>query len=314
MNGNERVRTHTASPGEKVPGLTPPSKPALGFDFASLKPPEPGLHIVATPIGNLGDITLRALNVLHNADVIYCEDTRHTRRLTGRFAIKTKLSPYHDHNAERVRPEILARLGAGATLALVSDAGTPLISDPGYKLIVAAVGAGHAVTTEPGPSAAIAALVLSGLPTDRFLFLGFLPPKSAARRAVLQEIKTVRASLVLFEAPQRLAASLADLAAILGNRPAAIAREITKLHEEVRRGGLADLAAAFPEAPKGEIAIVIGPPDAEPPAAEELDAALEAALGHESLKTAVAQVAARLALPRAQVYARALTLTGRKAP
>lgn len=286
----------------------------MGFEFAALKRPSPGLHVVATPIGNLGDITLRALNVLTHADVIYCEDTRHTGHLTERFSITTRLSPYHDHNAERVRPEILGRLAAGGTLALVSDAGTPLISDPGYKLVTEAVAAGHAVTTEPGPSAALAALVLSGLPTDRFLFLGFLPPKSAARRAALQEVKAVRASLVLFEAPQRLAASLADLVAVLGNRPAAVARELTKLHEEVRRSGLVELAAAFAEAPKGEIVIVVGPPSDEAPPAEDLDAALEEALARESLKTAVAEVAARLALPRAQVYARALALTTRKTP
>jgi 16S rRNA (cytidine1402-2'-O)-methyltransferase len=267
---------------------------------------------VATPIGNLGDITLRALKVLGEANTVYCEDTRLTRRLMERYALTTRLHAYHDHNAEKVRPAILARLGAGETIALVSDAGTPLISDPGYKLVRAATDAGIAVTTEPGASAVLSALVLSGLPADRFLFLGFLPPKQSARRTALGEIKAVRASLVLFEAPQRLPATLSDLVAILGNRRGAIARELTKLHETVRRGSLAALAEEFAMSPRGEIVIIVGPPEETAAPEGDLDALLGEALGRETLKTAVAEIAAHLGLPRAQVYARALALSGRK--
>jgi 16S rRNA (cytidine1402-2'-O)-methyltransferase len=292
--------------------VTLPSKPAPRPDLAALKPPAAGLHLVATPIGNLGDITLRALKVLGEANAVYCEDTRLTRRLMERYGLTTRLHAYHDHNAEKVRPAILARLGAGETIALVSDAGTPLISDPGYKLVRAAIDAGFSVTTLPGASSALSALVLSGLPADRFLFLGFLPPKQSARRSALGEIKTVRASLVLFEAPQRLPATLGDLVVILGNRQGAIARELTKLHETVRRGRLAALAQEFSTPPRGEIVIIVGPPEETAAPEEDLDALLQEALARETLKTAVAEIAARLALPRAQVYARALALSGRK--
>ncbi|HXZ67737.1 MAG TPA: 16S rRNA (cytidine(1402)-2'-O)-methyltransferase, partial [Alphaproteobacteria bacterium] len=219
-----------------------PSKPAPKIDLGALPVPAPGLHIVATPIGNLADITLRALATLAHADIVYCEDTRHSRKLFERFGLRPRLASYHEHNAEEKRAEVLDALKDGKTVALISDAGTPLISDPGFKLVREAVAAGHAVTTEPGPSAAIAALTLAGLPTDRFLFLGFLSPKSAARREQILRVKEVRASLVIYESPQRVAATLSDLAACLGPRPAAIARELTKLHEEVKRGTLTELA------------------------------------------------------------------------
>lgn len=292
-----------------------PSKPAPKIDVGALPAPDAGLHIVATPIGNLSDITLRALATLAHADIVYCEDTRHSRKLFEHFGLRPRLAAYHEHNAEEKRGEILAALSEGKTIALISDAGTPLISDPGFKLVREAVAAGHTVTTEPGPSAAIAALTLAGLPTDRFLFLGFLSPKSAARREEILGVKDVRASLVIYESPQRVAASLADLVACLGARPAAVAREITKLHEEVKRGTLEELAQQMAEAetPKGEIVIIVGPPGDEAHEEVDLDAALTNALAHASLKEAVAQVTAELGLSRRVVYARALALS-KKAP
>lgn len=272
------------------------------------------LLVVATPIGNLGDITLRALEALKAADVIACEDTRTTAKLLARHLIRRPTTPYHDHNAEKARPILLRRMAEGETVALVSDAGTPLVADPGYKLVSEAIAAGMAVEALPGPSAALSALVLSGLPTDRFLFAGFLPPKEAARRASLRDFVGLRASLVFFESPQRLAASLADMASILGDRPAAVARELTKLHEEVRRGRLADLAAHYERsgAPKGEVVVVVGPPSeaAQEASEADLDTLLRAALGRESLRDAVAAVAEATGAPRRAVYARALALAG----
>src|SRR6202521_73128 len=205
----------------------------------------PGLHVVATPIGNLGDVTLRALEVLAGADLIACEDTRVTRRLLDHYGITTPLAPYHEHNAAAARPKLLARLAAGDAVALVSDAGTPLISDPGFKLAREAGAAGHAVTALPGASAVLAALAVSGLPTDRFMFEGFLPAREGQRRKRIDEIKVIPATLVLFETGPRIAAALADLAAALGPREAAICRELTKLYEEVRRGDLASLAREY---------------------------------------------------------------------
>jgi 16S rRNA (cytidine1402-2'-O)-methyltransferase len=271
-----------------------------------------GLYIAATPIGNLGDVTLRLLDALAGADLVACEDTRVTERLLLRYGLKAKLLPYHEHNAEAMRPKLLAALTDGKAVLLVSDAGTPLISDPGFKLVRAAVAAGHAVTALPGPSAVLAALAVAGLPTDRFLFAGFLPPKSAARSTAIAELAPVRASLVLLEAPQRLAAALADLAAGLGPRPAAVARELTKKFEEVRRGTLAELAAYYAEAgpPKGEVTLVIGPPlDGAAEAAIDLDGTLRAAMSKLRLSEAVAAVAAETGLPRKTVYARALALS-----
>ena len=222
----------------------------------------PGLHVVSTPIGNLGDITLRALEVLAGADLIACEDTRVTRKLLDRYGIATSLTPYHDHNAAEARPRLLARLAEGAAIALVSDAGTPLVSDPGYKLVRAVREAGHAVTVVPGASAALAALAVAGLPTDRFFFEGFLPAKSGQRRARIAELARIPATLILYETGPRLAAALADLAQGLGPREAAVCRELTKLHEEVRRGALAALAQDYATAdePRGEIVLVIAPP------------------------------------------------------
>jgi 16S rRNA (cytidine1402-2'-O)-methyltransferase len=274
----------------------------------------PGLHVVATPIGNLSDVTLRALQVLMSADLVLCEDTRVTRRLIERYGLKPALLSYHDHNAAAVRPRVLARLGEGAAVALVSDAGTPLVSDPGYKLVEAAIAAGHRVYPVPGPSAALAALIAAGLPTDRFLFEGFLPAKPGQRRTRIGELAGVPATLVLYESGPRLARSLADLTAGLGARSAAVCRELTKLFEEVRRGSLAELAAHYAKAgpPKGEIVIVIGPPATDAPAVslEELDRQLKATLAKMSLKDAAAAVAADTGLPRREVYRRALALAG----
>jgi len=272
---------------------------------------EPGLHIVATPIGNLGDITLRALETLAGADLIACEDTRVTRKLVDRYAIKTPLAPYHEHNAAQARPILLQRIANGAAVALVSDAGTPLVSDPGFKLVRAAQEAGHNVTTLPGPSSLLAALTLAGLPTDQFLFAGFLPPKEAARRARIAELSRIPATLVLFETGPRAAAALADLAQGLGEqREAAICRELTKLHEEVLRGNLKTLAAACAaNEPRGEIVLVIAPPQqAEPFGAAETDDLLRQALARASVKDAVGEVAAATGLPRRDVYQRALAL------
>jgi 16S rRNA (cytidine1402-2'-O)-methyltransferase len=275
-----------------------------------------GLNIVATPIGNADDITLRALATLRAADVIACEDTRVTVKLLARHGIATPLLAYHEHNAERVRPQLLERLRRGETVALVSDAGTPLVSDPGFKLVRDALAEELPVTTLPGPSAPIAALVLSGLPSDRFLFAGFLPPKTVGRRGVLTELARVPATLIFFESGARLAASLADMAETLGERPAAVARELTKFYEEVRRGTLGALAAQYRdgEPPRGEIVVLIGPPAVEAPAAdaETVDAQLRAALDGMSVRDASAAVAAATGLPRRALYARALALAERQ--
>ena len=277
--------------------------------------PSPGLYLVATPIGNTGDITLRALELLKTADVVACEDTRVTAKLLTRFGIHAHTLPYHEHNAAGMRPKLMEKLRAGQVVALVSDAGTPLISDPGYKLVQAVVEAGLPVTALPGASALLTALQLSGLPSDRFLFLGFLPNKSAARRAAIEEVSGLGATLVCYESAQRLAAMLADLAETLGPRPAAVARELTKLYEEVRRGNLPELAAHYAEAgpPKGEVVVVIGPPaDSEAETLDEagLDAALGRALATSSLRDAVAEIARLSGQPRKAVYARALALIG----
>lgn len=273
-----------------------------------------GLYLVATPIGNLGDIGARALSVLGRADLVACEDTRTTRKLMNAYGLAPRLATYHEHNAARVRPGLIAQIKAGDAVALVSDAGTPLISDPGYKLVRAAIDEGLSVTAVPGASAPLAALMVSGLPSDRFLFAGFLPPKAEARRKALAELRAVPATLIVFESARRLAQSLADMAANLGPRPAAVARELTKLHEEVRRGPLDRLAAEYAaaEAPKGEVVVVIGPPGAREAALDEteIDARLSAALaGGASLRDAVTAVAAEAGQPRQAIYTRALALT-----
>ena len=273
--------------------------------------PAPGLYVVATPIGNSGDITVRALDVLRGADLVASEDTRVTAKLFMRYGIATRLVAYHDHNAERVRPGLLARLAAGAVVALVSDAGTPLISDPGFKLVRAAVAAGLPVTALPGASAVLAALVLSGLPTDRFLFAGFLDSRAERRRRTLAELAAVPASLVFFESARRLADTLADMHAQLGERDAAVGRELTKRFEEMRRGGLSALAAHYREAgpPKGEVVVVVGPPAEAATDTPTLDDLLRDALAHQSLRDAADAVAKATGRPRREVYARALALT-----
>jgi 16S rRNA (cytidine1402-2'-O)-methyltransferase len=269
------------------------------------------LHLVATPIGNLGDITLRALWVLRGVDRILCEDTRVTARLLLQFGIDKPLEAYHDHNADRVRPAVLEALRRGETLALVADAGTPLISDPGYKLVRAALAEDLPVTAAPGASAAMTALILSGLPPDTFLFAGFLPPRSAARRRFLAQWAALHATLIFFEGPSRLAASLADMAETLGERDAAVARELTKRHEDVRRGRLAALARHYGEAgaPRGEAVIVVGPPEAAPAGAEpDVEARLRVLLASHSLRDAVALLADETGIARRILYERALAL------
>jgi 16S rRNA (cytidine1402-2'-O)-methyltransferase len=274
----------------------------------------PGLSLVATPIGNAADITLRALAVLRGADLIACEDTRVTGKLLALYGVKTRRVVYNDHNADRVRPGLLERLRQGARVALVSDAGTPLVSDPGFKLVRAAIAEGLPVTTVPGASAPLAALSLSGLPSDRFLFAGFPPRTPAARRRAFAELAGVSATLIFFESPHRLADTLADLRDVLGDREAAVARELTKLFEEVRRGRLAELAAHYGTAgsPKGEIVILVGPPEAPAAAIAAAEASLDDRLREAraamSMRDAVAAVAAATGLPRNAVYARALEL------
>jgi 16S rRNA (cytidine1402-2'-O)-methyltransferase len=271
----------------------------------------PGLYLVATPIGNLGDVTLRALETLAGVDVVACEDTRVTHRLFERYGLTTPLVAYHDHNAATARPKLLARLDAGDAVALVSDAGTPLISDPGFKLVREAQAAGHTVTAVPGASAVMAAVASAGLPTDRFFFEGFLPPREQARRARLAELADVPATLVFFETGPRIAAMLHDLAAVFGEREAAVCRELTKLHEEIRRADLAGLAQAYDQGAetRGEFVVVVGPPAAAAPIeAEELDALLRRALATASLKNAVEAVVAATGHKRRLVYQRALSL------
>jgi 16S rRNA (cytidine1402-2'-O)-methyltransferase len=281
-----------------------------GHELRAAKP-APGLYLVATPIGNLGDITLRALETLAGADLIACEDTRVTRKLTERFAIATPLIAYHEHNATLARPKLIARLQEGAAIALVSDAGTPLISDPGFKLAREAASLGLAVTALPGPSAVLAALSVAGLPTDRFFFEGFLPPKTAARRARITALAGIEATLVLFEAGTRVAATLTDLADILGERETAVCRELTKLHEEVRRASLPALAAAAASLEtRGEFVLVIAAPAAQARimADTELDMLLRERLRGGSVRDAVADVLDISGRPRREVYARALKL------
>jgi len=266
-------------------------------------PLEPGLHLVATPIGNLGDITVRALATLANADVIYCEDTRHSRTLLSHFGIGGRLEAYHEHNGERERPRVLAFLASGKRVALISDAGTPLLSDPGYKLVRDVIEAGHRVWSIPGPSALLPALTSSGLPSDAVLFAGFLPVRSAGRRARAGELAHVPATLVFYEAPTRVAEALGDLAAMLGDRPAAVARELTKRFETIERGTLGELAAAFEAREvKGEIVIVIGSPMAREATDTEIAAAVQAALATMSLRDASKAVAEALGVAKSRVY------------
>lgn len=271
----------------------------------------PGLYLVATPIGNLGDIGLRALGVLAAADAIACEDTRVSRKLTGHYGIATPLTPYHEHNAAEARPKLLARLAAGEAVALISDAGTPLISDPGYRLAREASAAGYPVTAVPGASSVLAALSVAGLPTDRFFFEGFLPPKEAGRQKRIAEIARIPATLVLFETGPRVAAALTDLAQGLGARESSVCRELTKLHEEVRRASLDALAHDYANGAetRGEFVIVIAPPAEQTADAEDVDALLRRALARVSVKDAVSEVASATGASRRDVYQRALDLT-----
>ena len=290
----------------------PETGPAL--DLSQSIPP--GLLLVATPIGNLGDISGRALDALRATDLVLCEDTRMTARLLGHYGINVRTSPLHDHNEEARVPALLDDMRGGARVVLVSDAGTPLVSDPGYRLVRAAQAAGVRVSAIPGANAAVMALVLSGLPPQPFLFLGFPPPRSAARLAAFGQLRAAEqaglsATLLWHEAPHRLAETLADLATAFGDRPAAVARELTKRFEEVRRGTLPELAAYYAaNAARGEITLVMGPPAADAPGADDLDAQLRRAMAGNSLKDAAALVATATGLPRKTVYARALALQG----
>ncbi len=273
--------------------------------------PTPGLYLVATPIGHARDITLRALDLLAAADLIAAEDTRVVANLLQIHGLSARRTiPYHDHNGAAQRPKILAALAAGQVVALVSDAGTPLVSDPGYKLVQAAVAEGYPVTALPGASAVLTGLQLSSLPTDRFTFAGFLDQKETARRRQLADLAAVPTTLIFFESANRLAESLADMAAVLGDRPAAVARELTKKFEEVRRERLSVLAAHYQTngPPRGEVVVIVGGPDPALAPAIDLDSALTAALASLSVRDATDRVAAATGLPRRQVYARALDL------
>jgi 16S rRNA (cytidine1402-2'-O)-methyltransferase len=288
-----------------VRGLPPPK-----LDDAPLAP---GLYVVATPIGNLRDITLRALDVLAAADLVLAEDTRVTGKLLSAYGLSAKLERYDEHGAERTRPRALAALAEGGRVALVSDAGTPLVSDPGYRLVREAARTGHAVFPIPGASALLAGLSAAGLPSDRFLFAGFPPPKSAARRTFLEELAGIRATLVFFEGGSRLSASLADMAAVLGEREAVVCRELTKLYETIVRGPLPTLAAdpRF-EAPKGEIVVLVAPGREAEASAADADAALKDALTRLKPADAAAAVAKALGLPRRDLYRRAMALRAAK--
>jgi len=321
---DKAVQSAESSLTEQLPQsrVAPMTKPATasatqnrtyqlaGHRFAA-PPLEAGLYLVATPIGHLRDVTLRALDTLAGADLIACEDTRVTRKLLDHYGIVTPLKPYHEHNAAQARPALLARLRDGAAVALVSDAGTPLISDPGYKLVREASEQNHTVIAIPGASAVLTALGVAALPTDRFFFEGFLPTKRAARQSRAALLARLPATLIVFETGARIAGALADLAEALGARPAAVCRELTKLHEEVRRADLPTLAHdyAMGAEVRGEFVIVIGPPgDDARPDSDDVDTLLRAALARVSVKDAVGEVAAATGQPRRDVYQRALAL------
>lgn len=276
------------------------------------QPLAPGLYIIATPIGNLRDITLRALDLLAEVDEVLAEDTRVARRLLDAHGIRAKLSPYHDHNGAQRRPSLIQRIQQGEALALISDAGTPLVSDPGWKLVSEAIDAGCEIFPVPGASSALAGLVGSGLPSDRFLFQGFLPQKAGARRANLKQLAAIPVTQIFFESTTRLGARLEEFADVFGpDRHAVVARELTKLFEEFRRGTLVELVEHYRKAgpPKGEVVILIGPPAQSQTVTEsDIDAALRSAMASQPLKTAAAEVAESLGLPRRDIYQRALAL------
>jgi 16S rRNA (cytidine1402-2'-O)-methyltransferase len=309
-------KADSSSPGARPPSQTDPESGSQPTGKAHRSKRSgvtgfPGLCIVATPIGNAADITLRALDLLREADVIACEDTRVTAKLLTLHGISRPLTPYHEHNAAKARPRLMRRLKGGESVALVSDAGTPLVSDPGYRLVRACLAEAIPVTSAPGPSALLTALVLSGLPTDRFFFAGFLPPRGTARRRALAELSDIPGSLVFMESARRLGPSLTDMAATLGGREAAVARELTKMFEEVRRGPLSELAEHYRAAgpPKGEITVVVGPPEPESPDTEALDRDLREALDRMTLRDAVASVAGATGHSRRDLYRRALALS-----
>jgi 16S rRNA (cytidine1402-2'-O)-methyltransferase len=291
--------------GAHSTGSAGPGKPQQSGDFGELAP---GLYVVSTPIGHAQDISLRALAVLSAVDRIVAEDTRVTAKLLALHGITRPLSSYNDHNAPEERPRLLGQLRQGARLALVSDAGTPLVSDPGFKLVRAAIEEGIAIHAIPGASAVLTALALSGLPSDRFLFAGFLPPKAGERGSVLEELKGLRATLIFFESAQRLGETLAAMAAAWGHRPAAVTRELTKLHEEVRRGTLAELAAHYAQSgpPKGEVTLAVGPPHEAQADFAAIDHALAQALDFMPLKAAADMIAGLTGASRKEVYARGL--------
>jgi 16S rRNA (cytidine1402-2'-O)-methyltransferase len=297
----------TPSPGRRY------SIKGVSFEAESLVP---GLHVTSTPIGHLADISLRAVNALAAADEILCEDTRVTAKLLQRYGISNRLVPYHDHNAAKLRPRILSELHAGKALVLVSDAGTPLVSDPGFKLARAVIAAGLPLHVIPGASAPLAALTLSGLPSDRFMFCGFLPEKPGERRRLLIELKSAPATLIFFESPRRIEAALADIAEVLGTRAVAVARELTKLHEEALRGEPAEVAAllAERESVRGEITLVVAPPgEAARPEPEEIDAALREVASTMPAGKAAAEVAHRFGIAKKELYERLLVLKDKKA-
>jgi 16S rRNA (cytidine1402-2'-O)-methyltransferase len=305
-----RAKASSSYGTEAEPGSADRTFSIRGHVLTAPKP-VPGLYLVATPIGHLGDITLRALETLAGVDIIACEDTRITRRLTERYAISAQLKQYHEHNAALARPKILEKLAQGASIALVSDAGTPLISDPGFKLVREVCAAGHAVIAVPGASSVLTALSVAALPTDRFFFEGFLPAKQQARRTRLSELGRIDATLVMFESGNRIADTLADLAEIMGERDAAICRELTKLHEEISRAPIAELAkAADTLETRGEFVLVVGPPqaDALTMTPQDLDELLRSSLARDSVKDAVAHAVELSGRPRREVYARALEL------
>ena len=282
----------------------------IGAHRFEAEPLAPGLYVVATPIGNLGDMTIRALATLAAAETVLCEDTLTSAKLMERFAIKAKLWSYHEHNAQKVRPEILARLQQGATVALISDAGMPLVSDPGYRLVKEAVELGIPVTACPGPSAVLTGLALSGLPTDRFLFAGFVPQKQGERKKLFAEFAKLKATLIFFESPHRIIETLHDLATALPGRHVAVTRELTKLHEEVLRGAAAEIATQLEARPsvKGEITLLVGPPAGEEEVSEtELENAITHALAEMPASKAASELAKRFNLNRSDVYQRILS-------
>lgn len=296
-------KSATSLSGRGPSGLRIAERMAAEIEALMSAPLTPALYLVATPIGNLADISPRALAILAKADRVYCEDTRHSQKLLSHYAVSRKPAAYHEHNAERMRPQILAALAENRSIALMSDAGTPLVSDPGFKLARAALDQGSRVIAIPGPSAALVALTVSGLPSDRFLFAGFLPPRSAARRARLQELKDVAATLVFFEAPSRLPAMLADLNVVLGDRAAAVARELTKLYEQVERGSLSRLSAWAATAElRGELAVIVAPPLPNEITDEAILDRLEPALKTMSVRDAARSVAEALGVGKTRVY------------